>query len=190
MSRKAEWQRVFRQGERHLSWKRPCRYRSGQATVEAAFLIPLILLLLMLLMQPGIILYSRMVMQGAAAEGCRMLATRTASDDSAAYEAAIRRHLGAVPQQDNFHIHSAGCSWEIVLRGDEGSGEVAVSIEGQMKPLPLFDFGMAALGLTNEAGAFVQRVEVCMPTYGAWVGASDEGLNPSAWVQASSEGVG
>ena len=63
MSRKAEWQRAFRQGERHLSWKRPCRYRSGQATVEAAFLIPLILLLLMLLMQPGIILYSRMVMQ-------------------------------------------------------------------------------------------------------------------------------
>lgn len=190
MSRKAEWRRAFRQGERHLSWKRPCRSCSGQATVEAAFLIPLILLLLMLLMQPGIILYDRMVMQGAAAEGCRMLATRTASDDSAAYEAAIRRHLGAVPQQDNFHVHAAGCSWEIVLRGDEGSGEVAVSIEGQMRPLPLFDFGMAALGLTNEAGAFVQRVEVRMPAYGAWIGASDEGLNPSAWVQASSEGMG
>ena len=186
MVHRTGWQALW-QREGRLNGLRAC---SGQATVEAAFLIPLIFLLLLLLLQPGIILYDRVVMQGAAAEGCRMLATRVASDDSAAYEAAIRRHLGAVPQQDNFHVHGSGCSWEIVLMGDETSGEVAVSVEGQIKPLPLFDFGMAALGLTNAAGNFAQRVEVRMPAYGAWVGASDEGLNPSAWVQASSEGMG
>ena len=34
----------------------------GQATVEGAFLIPVILLMLMLLIQPGILLYDRVVM--------------------------------------------------------------------------------------------------------------------------------
>ena len=38
----------------------------GQSTVEGAFLIPVILLMLMLLIQPGILLYNRVVMQSAA----------------------------------------------------------------------------------------------------------------------------
>ena len=40
----------------------------GQSTVEGAFLIPVILLMLMLLIQPGILLYNRVVMQSAAEE--------------------------------------------------------------------------------------------------------------------------
>ena len=38
----------------------------GQATVEAAVLIPALFTALLLLLQPGILLYDRMVMQGAA----------------------------------------------------------------------------------------------------------------------------
>lgn len=48
----------------------------GQAAVECAFLIPVTLLLLMLLIQPGIILYNHMVMKAAASEGCRLIATK------------------------------------------------------------------------------------------------------------------
>ena len=56
--------------------------------MEGAFAIPLVFLLLLLLLQPGILLYDRMVMNAAAAEGCRMLATRSADAgvDAAAYE--------------------------------------------------------------------------------------------------------
>lgn len=42
-----------------------CGFFPGQSTVEGAFLIPVILLMLMLLIQPGILLYNRVVMQSA-----------------------------------------------------------------------------------------------------------------------------
>ena len=54
----------------------------GQATVEAAFALPIALLLVLLLVQPGILLYDRIVMQGAAAEACRLLATTDEADAS------------------------------------------------------------------------------------------------------------
>ena len=54
--------------------RRTCE--SGQATVEAAFLLPVLFVGLLLLMQPGILLYDRLVMQAAASEGCRLLATK------------------------------------------------------------------------------------------------------------------
>ena len=69
------------------------RKRDGQTTVEAAYLIPLLFLLFLLLCQPIILLYNHMIMNGAAAEGCRLLATRTSvgsySDDK--YEGYIKR---------------------------------------------------------------------------------------------------
>ena len=72
----------------------------GQATVEAAVLIPVLFTALLLLLQPGILLYDRMVMQGAAAEGCRLLATKTAAqgDMDGSCEAFVRHRLGAVPR--------------------------------------------------------------------------------------------
>ena len=44
--------------------RRTCE--SGQATVEAAFLLPVLFVGLLLLMQPGILLYDRLVKQAAA----------------------------------------------------------------------------------------------------------------------------
>ncbi len=55
---------------------------AGQATVEAAFLVPVLFIVLLLLLQPGILLYDRIVMQGAAAQGCRLLATSTQAGGS------------------------------------------------------------------------------------------------------------
>ena len=43
------------------------REEAGQATVEAAFALPISLALVILLVQPGILLYDRIVMQQAAA---------------------------------------------------------------------------------------------------------------------------
>lgn len=48
----------------------------GQSTVEAAFALPIILACVLLLIQPGIILYDRMVMRAAAAEGVAFLRRR------------------------------------------------------------------------------------------------------------------
>ena len=83
----------------------------GQSTVEAAVALPVVFLLVLLLVQPGIVLYDRMVMAGAAAEGCRLLAT--SDGDAATCEEYVRRRLGAIPPFDVFHVHDSGCTWEV-----------------------------------------------------------------------------
>ena len=77
-------------------------------------------------------------MKAAASEGCRLLSTKTdASADQSSYEDSIRRHLGSIPQQENFHVHQSGCSWSITLEGNEESDSVKVSIENQLELLIL-----------------------------------------------------
>ena len=63
----------------------------GQATVEAAFLIPVLFTVLLLSVQPGMVLYDRMVMRAAASDACRLAAAKTdaVGDSSQAVEAAI-----------------------------------------------------------------------------------------------------
>ena len=157
----------------------------GQATVEAAFLIPIMFLLFLLLLQPGVLLYDRLVMDAAAADACRMLATRSSDSgvDARAYEEAVRRHLGAIPQQENFHCHRDGCSWEIELEGDEHAPEVAVRISGQVRLLPLLDQGARLLGAADGSGKVKLSVEASMPTQDSWVASGASGLDPDAWIK-------
>lgn len=157
--------------------------RPGQATVEGAFLIPLIFLLLLMMLQPGILLFDRTVMKSAAAEACRMLATCETQEDRTACEEALRRRLGAIPQQENFHVHEGGCSWEIDLVGDEKTSETKVSLRTEVAPLPLVDMGATVLGLTNDAGNFMVAVEASSANYPGWVEGNPMGLDPQAWVE-------
>ena len=166
-------------------FSRRIREIDGQATIEAAFLIPVMFLLLLLLIQPGILLYNQMVMNAAASEGCRLLATRTdiAGMSAEKCEGFILRRLGSVPPQENFHVHDGGCSWEITLDGDETSGTVTVTIKNQVKLLPLFDTVGSLLRLYGESGSYEQEVQVSTPTQPEWAAASEHGLNPQAWVK-------
>lgn len=161
-----------------------CRVRGeqGQSTVEAAFALPVLMLLTLLLLQPGIILYDRIVMEGAAAEGCRLLVTTKAPGH--VEEDFIRRRLSAVPQTEIFHVHENGCSWTIVFEGNESTGEVATQIKGEVRPLPLLDVGMSLLGMTNEQGNLTIEVERHMQTQNAWVAASPDGQDPQGWMRA------
>lgn len=155
----------------------------GQGVVEAAVAIPVLFLLLLLLLQPGIILYDRLVMANAAAEGCRLLATAT-GDMGGSCEAFVRHRLAAVPQHDCFHVHQGDCSWNIELLGDESSQEVTVSIENELRPLPLFDAGSKLLGLANVNGNLEIAESVTMRTQPDWVTSSELGLDPSSWIGA------
>ncbi len=159
------------------------RTESGQATVEAAFLIPVLFIVLLMLIQPGIILYDRMVMNYAAAEGCRLLATRTDSGGMGEdrYQEIVKRHLGAIPPQDLFHMHDGGCSYEIELSGNENSAVVAVKITNRVKLLPLFDAGATLAGISKD-GTVEIKVEQTARTKAPWLGTSASGLSPDAWV--------
>ena len=160
--------------------RRRRRAERGQSTVEAAFALPVLMLLVLLLLQPGIILYDRIVMEGAAAEGCRLVAT--AQDPGKVEEDYVRRRLSAVPEADLFHVHAQGCTWEIVLDGDERCQEVGVRIKTQVKPLPLIGAAAQLFGMANDAGNWEVEVEQRMQVKDAWVMESPDGADPAGWA--------
>lgn len=93
----------------------------GQGTVEAAFVLPVLLGLVLFLLQPGIVLYDRVVMKSAAAEACRLLAISGSDfgESEEAVKAFIRHRLAAIPPQDLFHVHGSvvlGLSIFLVMR--------------------------------------------------------------------------
>ncbi len=149
----------------------------GQATVEAAFLLPVAMTLLLLLCQPVVLLYDLMVMQSAAGQGVRMIATRSADAPDEGYVRAIESQLSAVPNVSVFHV---GDGWDVELEGCETSAEVGVTISTQVEPLPLIAFVVGALGLLDEDGYFFLKVEATSPTQPAWV--LEQGGSPADWV--------
>lgn len=160
------------------------REEAGQATVEAAFALPIALALVILLVQPGILLYDRIVMQQAAAETCRLLATTPEGDPSGVCRAFALRRLGAVPEQDCFHVHQGGCTWEVELEGGESSDVVRVRIATKAKPLPLIGVGARLLGVVNDSEDFEVSVEASAPVQPAWVAEAAAGRSPSEWIGA------
>jgi hypothetical protein len=156
----------------------------GQATVEAAVLIPVLFLLILMLTQPVILLYNHIVMGNAAAEGCRLLATGTRqgmySQDK--YEGYVKRRLASIPPLEIFHVRGGVKGWNIALVGDENSKEVTVRITNKLKPLPLLDWGFAIFDKRDENGYITQEVEVTMPTQPAWVWESGSG-GPAEWTR-------
>jgi len=160
---------------------------SGQSSVEAAFILPVLFITLLILLQPGIILYDRMVMNAAAAEGCRYLATFAPSEGMSGQRAQelIARRLGAIPEQDLFHVHEP-CSYEVELSGDETSGQVTVRVSNAIKPLPLLGIGASAFGVLNESGNYEITVESHEQTQPNWVG--ETGIDPEGWINAREDG--
>jgi hypothetical protein len=158
--------------------------RRGQGTVEAALLIPLLFLLLLLLCQPAILLYNRMVMENAANEGCRLLVTKTQQGEHSeyAYEDYIRRRLAAIPPLEIFHVRGDSRSWEIEQEGDEHSAVVSVHIVNRLKPLPLLGWGAQLLGMCDEQGYLTQEVVARGMTQPEWVFDSGAG-SPQEWVE-------
>lgn len=158
--------------------------RRGQASVEAAILVPLLFLLFLMLLQPSILLYNRMVMQNAAAEGCRLIATRTdiAAYSGDKYEGYIKRRLASIPPVDIFHAHAGSETWGIELLGTETTPEVTVRITNKLKPLPLLDLGATLLRLTDANGYLTQTVELTLPTQPDWVWNNKSGF-PEDWAR-------
>lgn len=158
----------------------------GQGTVEAAFMIPILMVGMLILLQPGILLYDRIVMQAAASEACRLLATSTdeLGDMEESCEAFVRHRLSAVPQVSIFHVHDDECSWVISFEGDEDSQTVSVSISNKVEPLPLIGTCARLLGLLDLSGNFVIEVSCEQETQPSWVASSDVGMDASEWAGA------
>lgn len=155
--------------------------RKGQTTVEAAVALPVLLILVLMLVQPAIMLYDCMVMESAAWEGCRLLATAQ-SQGKATCEALVKRRLGAVPPLDCFHVHEGGCTWRVKCQGGGGSSQVSVVVSTEVKPLPLLDTAGALLGILNERGCFEVSASASLDTRAPWAQASLAGSDPNEKV--------
>ena len=157
---------------------------SGQATVEAAFLAPLVLAGILLLVQPGIVLYDRAVMLAAAQEGCRLLETRTTQSDTDV-RAYIERRLDAIPDVGIFH---SGL-WDVTFTGDAGMETTSVTISHRIEPLPLVGASLGFVGLKNEGGAYRHEVTCGANVRDAWLMESEFGCDASAWIDRWNEKV-
>lgn len=154
----------------------------GQGTVEAACVIPVMLFLLMLLVQPGIVMYDYIVMNGAAAEACRLAATSDDGDEGRqSCIQFVKNRLAAVPQHEFFHVHDGGCTWHVEVEGGESSGATHVLIENEIRPLPLFDAALKMLGATDASGHLKLSVEKGGEEQPAWLRQSVDGP-PPGWI--------
>ncbi len=156
----------------------------GQSTVEAVCMIPVLFALLLLLIQPAILLYDRMVMQAAATETCRLLATAAPAGgiDEGRCEEYARHRLGSIPSVDVFHVHDGGCTWKVELQGNESSAAVSVRISTEVEPLPLVGMAAGLLGASNGRGNFEVQVEASQAAQPEWAQAAEGGLNPPGWI--------
>lgn len=140
--------------------------RLGQASVEAALLVPVVLVLVALLVQPACVLYTRSVMSATAGELARVAATsRSSAGEVRAY--ALRR-LAAVPDVPVFH-EGGPDAWEVSVEGPSDGGTVTVRVEGRVRPLPLIGFVVAALGEPGDGGVTL-RAEVVSDVRSDWIG--------------------
>ncbi len=95
--------------------------------------------------QPGIVLFDRVVMEAAAAEGCRALETASAADEGEVVE-YVQRRLGAVPAVSAFHEGL----WDIEVQGAGQSGQcVSVRISHGTGPCRSWG-GMGLSGLDGR----------------------------------------
>ena len=148
---------------------------SGQSTVEAAFLLPVALVVFGLLLQPAILLYDRCIMNNAAAEGCRLLATNT--NDDATTRAYLKRRLSGIPNLPIFH---SGANWEISFTGGELGQPVNVEITNHVRPLPLFGILAGLGGHMDSNGCIEQTVTASSSLSPAW--ASELGSSTADWI--------
>lgn len=138
---------------------------SAQATVEAAILLPSFLTVLLLALQPVCLLYTRAVMESAAAETARVAATYEGEEGDALRGFALRR-LEAVPDLEIFHTGGME-GWHIDASG--AGGTVRVEIQGWVSPLPVLGAFVGVFGERNPQGDVSLRVEVEYDARAEWV---------------------
>lgn len=120
---------------------------------------------LLLALQPACAMYTRSVMESAAAETARAALTAGPEDARAVRDFALRR-LAAVPDLEVFHA-GGPLAWEVEATAD--GREVRVRIAGAIRPLPVIGAFAAAMGATNAHGDVPMEAEVSCQGRPAWL---------------------
>ena len=151
---------------RRCHWRFAGLDEKGQSTVEAAVLLPVAMVVLALLLQPAMLLYTRAVMSGVAAEGARLATTATQDEMGSLVDGYVRRRLKAVPDIACFHAGGAD-AWEVEVESD--GARVRVSVRGHARPLPLVGVTAGLVG-QMDGGDVLLSAEVERGMRSEWVG--------------------
>ena len=134
--------------------------------MEAALLVPVVLAVVALLVQPACVLYTRAVMAATAGELARLAATSRGGEDE--LRSFALRRLAAVPDVPAFH-EGGPAAWDVEVTGPSDDGAVEVLIVGRVRPLPLLGTFVSMLG-TGADGSVELRVRTSGSLRAKWIG--------------------
>ena len=137
---------------------------SVQSSVEAALLLPAVLLVVGMLVQPVCVAYTRVVMHSAAAEAVRLMTT---SQDLDACRNYVLRRLDAVPPAALFHVGGRE-DWQIDLTPPGEGSAAEATIRGRVRPLPIGGAFVRAMG-TGDGADVEMAVRVTAELRPAWL---------------------
>lgn len=138
------------------------KQNTGQASVEASLLFPVLLMVIALLIEPVCLLYTKTVMDGACAEGLRVATT---SSDTELIESYIKRRLKAIPEVPLFHRGGDG-DWNISI--DKKENDVSIEITGHVASMPPIGWCLFLVGQTDDQG-IVLKSSLSAGTYPDWI---------------------
>ncbi len=138
------------------------KQNAGQASVEAALLFPVILMIIALLVEPVCILYTKTVMDGACAEGLRVATT---SSDTELIESYIKRRLKAIPEIHLIHKRGDDHS-KISIDKKENYGLIEITCH--VAAMPPIGWCLFLAGQTDNQG-IVLHSSLSASTYPDWI---------------------
>jgi len=132
---------------------------SGQALVEAPFVIPIVCILVLMLVQPVATLYTKMVLGQTAAGICRIVATED-TVPSGSRERLIKAYaadkLEGLPSGRIFRVPG---TLEVDVQGNAQSDLITVTVSVKQQPLPLMGLlvGAGRAGQLEVSGSASTR---------------------------------
>lgn len=131
-------------------------------------MLPTVLALLGMLLQPACLIYARMMMDQAAAETARLLVTASNEEDTV--RSFCLRRLESVPHAALFHT-SGDEGWSVEF--SEHAGDVEVSIVGHARPLPVFGM-LTRLMLEHDEEGVILRSKYRISLRPSWLEGGQE----------------
>jgi Flp pilus assembly protein TadG len=130
--------------------------RRGGGALEAALVLPVLLIILMGLVETGWMFLGQQVVTRAVQDGCRAGAMAPSPEDpaSAAADAINEALVGS-----GYTCPSGGCDPEVTLAWSAGERYIACSLTTPHEPLTALIPGMDAVQLTSATRNRVERTD-------------------------------
>jgi len=132
---------------------------SGQALVEAPFVIPLVCIVVLMLVQPVAMLYTKMTLGQIAAGICRIVATEDTTPAGSKERLLIAYSADRLEGLPSGRIFRIPGTLKVDVQGNAQSELITVTVSVKQQPLPLMGFlvGAGRTGQVEVSGSASTR---------------------------------